>query len=900
MPFRRARTIDELYELTRDADLVLTPDAPLALALNRRVSEPRLGVFASTPANYVRRGLDLPDKRELFHEVIRRTEIPWKRAAATLELVLKAWEETGQREGILAYPTYVDRATREIVEVLATVESQHRARAELQIPDDLKVSVIGLEDFSALDRSILPSQVSQVERFVPGERFELPGVHLVPSSGAVVGTLEALITPDNAGETAIVLDPAGAIRPMVESMLDARGIPYRTDEGLSADGAVRAFLRLVRFGLSRDRLRGRDVRGVLSGLGIRLWPTEDDKRLDQMRSPAAGEVLGFWQELEQRRMGEALDRFQELVGTEQGSRGASNLEPVRELVRELGLTDAPVTTGVLNGLEFYLDTFEIGTERHDEGVLLASALSNAYVDAARVFYLGMDAAWNEDVPNLPWIVPKERKAANRRRFELLVQNGRQPVYLVQDTREGHPVVPCFHFHELLDDMDDMDEMDDLATLDEPFQRFTDLDPTPIAPPEPAAGPGFQHAPIEGAGDEGPDLEPITTLSASSLNKLLVCPRDYFMDRLVRTPEAAPLVRGSLFHAFAEAYVNAPDAFATDEAMGEVTELLLEHLAAFLEDEDQATARTEIRVGLGNLKGWLEANPPRPGGVPAGYAAPEQGEYEHRNVVSDHFDIELTSPQTERWFEHEGIALKGKVDLVHSTEHLVDYKSGKNPDSSGKTMRKALPEEEADEAGVQPSVYLAHHRHHAPDRTLRFTFLDFLSNTNDVLRGDASLSDTERVVWYHDRSFPDHVATRQAYEWVQSSAKREDVIGTVGYAAWQRFWTQHADALPPFTDADAVLGSELCEAFIALGKEKRGDFGLTEDACTSTLKQLVKLREQHLFREDLDAFQDRVLALRDTLNEVWLPGRFPVGHVDADKRAHPDLVLTELDPREGSP
>ena len=49
---RAAKSIDELYEEVKGYDIVLCNDAPLALALNNRVDEPRLGPLAVTPRQY--------------------------------------------------------------------------------------------------------------------------------------------------------------------------------------------------------------------------------------------------------------------------------------------------------------------------------------------------------------------------------------------------------------------------------------------------------------------------------------------------------------------------------------------------------------------------------------------------------------------------------------------------------------------------------------------------------------------------------------------------------------------------------------------------------------------------------------------------------------------------------
>jgi len=99
-------------------------------------------------------------------------------------------------------------------------------------------------------------------------------------------------------------------------------------------------------------------------------------------------------------------------------------------------------------------------DRENEGVLLADAKSAAHVDRAVVFYLGLDEGWTHSSPRRPWVDRDQEFERNIRQFQLLLQNGVDQYYLVQDTAGGTPVTPCLYFEEL---------------FDEEFDRFSDLD-----------------------------------------------------------------------------------------------------------------------------------------------------------------------------------------------------------------------------------------------------------------------------------------------------------------------------------------------------------------------------------------------------------------------------------------
>lgn len=151
MPVRKARSIGQLYSDVADHDIVLTAEAPLALALDTRVQTPRLGRLSATPRSYAAQEMFPDDIRSLFIEVIERTDLPWKRAVRALELSIDCWTATGSRDAILAYPEFATPATREIVALLGELESSYLAADRTSIPPDQDAAVIDPQHLSNLD-----------------------------------------------------------------------------------------------------------------------------------------------------------------------------------------------------------------------------------------------------------------------------------------------------------------------------------------------------------------------------------------------------------------------------------------------------------------------------------------------------------------------------------------------------------------------------------------------------------------------------------------------------------------------------------------------------------------------------------------------------------------------------
>lgn len=880
MPFRRARTIDELAQRTAGYDLVLTADAPLALALNRRTDGPRLGQHATTPLNHAKRGLELPDRRELFHTVVQDTDIAFKPAATLLDAALNCWEDTGDRERILDWDRYDTPEMHAIIEVLATEPSGHAARQAHTVPEDARVAVIGPDELSPLDRQVLPeddSRVDVIDPFHPEGVFELDPFHILPSTAGIVETLRAHITPENAQEVGIVLDPAGQLRPLVESMLEARSIPYHAEDELTEDAAVRAFLGALRLALADRRLTGRDVRGQLTAMGLPSSVLDDRRRLAAIDTPGTRALRGFFEHARGAPLSEAISAFEDIA--------EASLSEARASFEALGVLDAPVDRALLDALSFYLDTYTVDTGYTREGVLLASAYENAYVDRPLVFHLGIDADWTQRVPTYPWIDADARQRLEARqvaRFERLLQSGHTRRYLVQDTRCGQPVSPCFHLHELL-------------TVD--FERFSELPNAREASPParedpPHAGTGFEHQPTPAVGPRE-----VPTLSASDLDRLARCPRDWYMDQLVPTPDREAFRKGNLLHQFAELYVAHPEAVDVDDPgeLDALVDVALEAMAPFVDEDHTEPLATDLRVGLRNIARWLDTHPPT-GDVPDGYQDPPEDRTGGTNVFAEHLDVDLDVPLTERWFADADLGLHGKVDLVHGRTRLVDWKTGPRAPSRTRTISRSRVDED-DEHRYQPATYLGHHRARVPDETLCFTLISLLANRDDILRGQGDLVDIELTVPYYPWPFEEHVATEHAYEaLVASNQDRQRVLealGPDGYAALMR---EHD--LPPFESKQRALRHDLRDAIARRARAAIGeDYKYIDKGADATVKKLVSLRREALFAEDLDAFDAFVGS---TIGDVqaWLRTRFPVGETDLDDVEHPDLILRRLGPTDG--
>ena len=855
MTIQRAKSISDLYQEVSDYDLVITVDAPLSLALNRRIDTPRLGRFAVTPRMLASGEFRPHDDRKLFFELIEHTDLSWKRANYALETILGCWEETGTLDGILEYERFDTPETRAALSVLQGAESAHHDLSSYVIDPDLSVAVIGVEQFTTLDKSVLPPDYDTINPLESGT-FDMPDFRVFDSATAITETLVENISPANASNIAVIMDQGSEYPSLVESAFEAEGVPYHGGPGFTENEGVRTCLRLIRSAYCGSDLRLEDVRPVLTYLGINSDVTDDQKRFHEIDEPELKPIQKFCQSISARTFDDVLKAVENW--------GNCALKEFRDELELLGLRDKPVTEARLNELEFYLQSYEIPVERDDSGVLLADPKSAAYVDRPTVFYLGMNSGWTHQIPDRPWIDSAERDRQNLQQFQLLLQNGAEQYYLVQNTAGGEPITPCLYFHDLLDT--DFETFGDLPFVT--HSRFTRRGRV-----------GFDRAEVEA------DLKTIQTLSPSSLNTLANSPRDYFFDQIVKSADRDYFRKGTLYHDFAEFYVNHPSVVHSTDTT-ELVELMLEEMRPFVNDVQLDVLETEFEVGISIIETFLEESPPT------------EREYDNydpddsENLFAAYFDRPLDSDVTERWFENPELGTKGKIDLVHDPARLLDYKSG-GLNSASSVVKQSSTEPISDDPNFQAILYLTQHRQAHPDQQLEFVFFHFLEILDEALSGEAAVEDALVRITYHPMSFVEYAGTREAFDalcaGVAESNDRRKTLERMEYDAYESFFDQHT--IPDTDDPDELLDSEFADKFTTFAISEVGDYQYVKDGTDSALKKLLKVRSRQYFKDELDAFE-RFLDEQIELVNEYRRTTFPVGEPNDDRLNNPDLIRTD--------
>nr|WP_283102337.1 PD-(D/E)XK nuclease family protein [Haloplanus sp. XH21] len=811
----------------------------MASALNRRIDRPHLGSFAITPRRLAAGRREEAEDRIAFLELVEQTDLDWKRGAYAIGNILQCWEHRGRLEAILDYDAYVDGATRQAVEYIAGLDTTSRRLTEYRIDGDQDIAVVGHDQLTQLERSILPDDYETYDTF--GEReFDRPPFHIFDSATAIVDTVVDAVTESNADDVAVVLDRGSEFSALIESALEADDIPFYGGPGFIDDPDHRTFVQLLRAAHGGTETRVGEIRPLLSRLGISLDVEHDEKRLYELDDRELDWLVDFCGHIETRTFAEALGRFEDRVDR--------RLDGFRAELETLGIADTRATESAVDQLVFYLQSYEVPIDRDNEGVLLADAKSAAYVDRPVVFYLGLDEDWTHSAPRRPWVDQGPQYTRNIQQFQLLLQSGATQYYLVQDAKGGSPVTPCLYFEEL---------------LDEEFERFSDLDSATHAPRIDRSGDGFEKKPVEATTSQ------MSTISQSSLGTYVNSPRDHFFDRLVDDPDKDYFKEGNLFHDFAEFYVTHPE-FVDEGVIDDVVEYMLAETRPFVRSVDEATRRTKYRAGVETIVAFFDENTPVDGEFLT--ATSDWGS----NVFAERFDRPIDSPITERWFENEDLGVKGKIDLVHSPSRLLDHKSGRRKSAAQIVKRSAL-DPPSDSPNFQALLYLTHWRSQYPEQRLEFAFFHFLDTLDDVVAGEVDLDDTLTTVSYHPMPFEAHARSEAFFdELVEDGANDcQKTLSQVDYEDYAAVFDE--TDLPDTTDSGELIDSAFGETLTARLKDRVGDYKYVESGCKQAMRQLARVRGRTFFEDDLDAFEAFVDERLGELNRRRAGvERFPIG------------------------
>jgi hypothetical protein len=756
---------------------------------------------------------------------------------------------------------------RETLDILRDHDTTSRALTDFDIdpadhPDG--IAVIGPDLLTPLERSILPAEYTAIEPF-QNATHELEPFRVFDSSAAIVDALMHVIDRENADDIAVVLNGSGQYSALVESALEAEDIPFYGGPDFIDRNHHRAFLQLLRILTMGSTLRVADIRPLFAELDVGLAIDHDAKRVDILDQSA----LEWLQELHLKPSLYQVADIVEIID----DRTVGDMADLREELDSLSVLQEPVTESVVSRLFFYFQRYNVPVDRDNEGVLLAEATSAAFVDRPLVFYLGLAQDWTHSTPQRPWIDSDEIYARNLKEFQLLLQNGQEQYYLVQDTQGGEPVSPTIYFEDL---------------LDEDFERFTDLNSRLHTRSYHDTGDGFDHE------NRNVEVEPVEAISQSSLNSYVNSPRDYFFSELLDSPDQDYFEEGTWFHDFAEVYATHPEKIGPDD-IETVVENMKAAVSPFVDNLTSDLRGTTYRIGLEQIARYLDTHPPE-----VEDAEPDWKPYAG-NHVADLLGLEADGPHTEIWFRDADLGIKGSIDLRRTDTELVDYKKGGHK-SPRKRVANAARDPPGDTPNYQAIMYLARQRTDQPETPLDFTFHHFLETFDERVTGEKeSLDDCLSTVSYYPETFHEHIQRESVYEYLRDEHYNDcnDTFQAISYETYRE--AVPSEPPPETTDKDELTESEFGQTFItnindSVASHAQDPAAIdAEKGANQALRHFASINAESFFAPDIDDFETFVADRLDELNRR-LSGeeRFPVTDLKDEPNErrldHQDLLL----------
>ena len=854
MAIQRARSIDTLYTAISDSDIALSTEGPLTLALDNRITTPQLGRCAATPRAYAANRLVPVDERPLFHELLKQTDLPWKTASHCLSEILECWERTGDPTNVLQ-AQFDTPSMRKALAVITDASSSFQALTQQEPITDRSVAVIGEPFLKGLDRTLLPESYQTVSPFSDGH-YELPPVRIFDSPTDIVATLLNALSANTADDVAIVVDQGSEYATAIEAAFEANEIPFNRGPGFEDEPSVRHFIQFLRAGFDTEDRPLETITPLARHLGLITDVADHNRRLGTVTDTALTQLTETLAGLSERTFQEALKEYRTF-----------DTDPLWELESELerlGLGSQLVTSKRISELEFYLENFTVPTDSDNGGVLLADATSSVYVDRPTVFYVGLDRNWERSIPDRPWVDADREDELNLKRFQLLLQNGREQQFLVVNSRGGEPVTPCLYFEEL---------------LEFEFETFADFPSTRHGSADRGDTASFDRTPLADA-----PSEPVESLSQSALSRVVNSPRDWYMDQLVDDATDKYRQRGSLLHDVAEVCVAAPALI--DEHRDTVLDWLIDNQRPFIDAHKEPIWRTRFEVAVDLLQSYAAdatiLEEPIDGYEPL----------EEPNALAAHLDAELDSTITEQWFKNDDLGAHGVVDLLQNQLTVVDYKTGARSGAKS-VLRDADLNGSTSTPNYQPLHYLAHHRDAVPNKQLTFRLVYFLEDLDQAITDPDAVSvhDSVTDIHYSPQTFDATIASEAVYEWLWTdlaeSNNRRKTLEKLGYGPYEDFFAMHG--YPDADSKDGALASPIAEAFEAHCVDHVGEYKYVRKGAASTIKKLYGYQEGRLFAPDIDEYETFLTEWIERVNE-YRATRFPVGDPNPDRLDHPLLIV----------
>lgn len=594
-----AKSIDELYEEVKHFDMVLCNDAPLALALNNRLEEPRVGVFAITPRQLAGDlAIDilkepLMSDIEVVRAVSKDTGYPLRFVHGEIENIktIRRYKENVKdylrsRKSIEIYNEYIRYPTLE------------RAMAEFDGTTDpyfygKKVAVIGTELFDDLDRHFHHTgEFEDIDMIVDysSDAFPKPEFRLLSNDYEIAENAVELISDYDPKDVAIVLDAGGKIADMVRSELYRRKIPFINDLSIRDIDTIRDFIEFLNKSHNFNIIKVCQIRELLQTYDGKLKPKCDEyliERYDEIiANKRAAELLDVMKNITDYTYGWICENVLKDKGTQ-----------VQLLLKQLDLCDKQVNIADTSDIIYSVNNFELkhnvqipNTEK--EGLLIVDCKNSVYIDRPLVIYLGLGPDWEKNLDDLNLIdryFKEQMVEDNVTKFQILLQQGSSRVYICNSMRKGKDSPPCQYFQEADHPKKIYRTFQDITDcVTGPWYEFEEKEPDEVG----SQGYSGQHREFE--------------FSASKFNSFINCPRRYMFGEITHSADNGESSIGDYLHDYAEFKICYPEE-VENRGAGFFVKYISDKCLPLFSPEIRKLKESKIRAAISELDRFIDSN-----------------------------------------------------------------------------------------------------------------------------------------------------------------------------------------------------------------------------------------------------------------------------------------------------
>ena len=676
-----AKTIDELYDEVKDFDLVMCNDAPLALALNNRLDKPRVGTFAITP-------------RQLAGDLA--IDILGEPLMSDIEVVKKLVKYTGYPlrfvHGEVENFKAIRRYTREVRDHLKTDRSRELYDEYVRLPtlekamdmvdghtdpffSGKKVAVIGLNLYDSLDRNFDPPEGSfeyiriYKNPFKSGS-YEIPCFRELYNDHQIAENVVSMINRDNAKDVAIVMDVNGKIADAVRSELYRNDIPFINDLSIRDLNNIRDFIEFIDRSLNFRITKVSQIRELVQTYGGFIPATYDEYLVENFEEFVSDDktkdILGRMRDVSKFTYGQICSDILK-----------SNGAQVKLLLSQLNITDVRVNAKDTAEMIYSVNNFELKHNEQipndeKEGVLLVDCNNSVYVDRQVVYYLGMGPEWEGDLSDLNLIDYTMKDSLIRKnicRFQILLQQGVNRIYVCNSVKNGKKAVPCKYFEKAYNSVYDgcrpvKDENgNDVEIVYKEFRDIAECISGPWAEKK------EKHAEKMGILNIDRNLKDFE-FSSTSYKEFKTCPRKFMFNRVIRSPDESAKVLGTLLHNYAEFRSSFPD---KAEELGQeyFVQEISRRCMPLLSPELRKLRESKIRTAVSEIDDLVRTN-----SLDEGVKVIDK-DRERENVFFESFGFAgKGSDHNEVLYDDRDRHMNGTFDLIKG-DRIFDFKTGKH-------------------------------------------------------------------------------------------------------------------------------------------------------------------------------------------------------------------------------